>query len=192
MDCLTKYLVAENINFFLVFVLNIFFVLFNFRFIFSPSSTQTIGNVAWAHIRAKDTLKNEPKKIAGLPVFITDDTPIEDTTRFCQRISRATNTLKLRPTWWSLPTFFTYFIAFLLEFFVQIANRLFTGVKLSFQPRTLVAYASSIIMFSRLRASIHLDYEPIFKEDKSILNSAGWYEKWYNDYALTKGIKKVS
>ncbi|KAG4073766.1 hypothetical protein HA402_000990 [Bradysia odoriphaga] len=151
-----------------------------------------VGNVAWAHIRAKDTLKREPKKIAGLPVFITDDTPIEDTTRFCQRISRATNTLKLRPTWWSVPAFFTYFIAFMLEFFVQLANRLYSGVKLSFQPRALVAYSSSIIMFSRLRASIHLDYEPIFTEDKSIQNSASWYEKWYNDYALAKNSKKNS
>lgn len=185
--------------FFPLFVLSIFFVLFNFVLYLTficccccfnnPFSKHSIGNAAWAHIRAKDTLKKEPKKIAGLPVFVTDDTPIEDTTRFCQRISRATNTLKLRPTWWSVPTFFTYFIAFLLEFLVQMANRLYSGVKLSFQPRALVAYSSSIIMFSRLRASIHLDYEPIFTEDKSIQNSASWYEKWYNEYTLAKKMK---
>lgn len=173
------------------FYFNFFFVFF-FLIHFSFFPNRTIGNVAWAHIRAKDTLKKQPKKIAGLPVFITDDTPIEDTTRFCQRISRATTTLKLRPTWWSVPATLTYFIAFLLELFVQLANRFYSGVKLSFQPRALVAYASSIIMFSRLRASIHLDYEPIFKEDKSILNSASWYEKWYNEYAMEKKMKKIS
>lgn len=189
-------MVAENIIFF--FICSQHFLRFHlissflsfFSFSSYPLHSNRLGNVAWAHIRAKDTLKKQPKKIAGLPVFVTDDTPIEDTTRFCQRISRATNTLKLRPTWWSVPAFFTYFIAFLLEFFVLLANRLYSDVKLSFQPRALVAYASSIIMFSRLRASIHLDYEPIFKEDKSILNSASWYEKWYNEYAMAKKAKK--
>lgn len=37
-------------------------------------------------------------------------------------------------------------------------------------------------MYNRLRAAIHLDYEPIFNEEKSILNSANWYEKWYSEY----------
>lgn len=37
-------------------------------------------------------------------------------------------------------------------------------------------------MYNRLRAAIHLDYEPIFNEEKSILNSANWYEKWYGEY----------
>lgn len=145
-----------------------------------------IGNVAWAHIRAKDTLKQSPTKIAGLPIFITDDTPIEDTTRFCQRLSRATTNLKLQPTWWSVPTFLTYFLAFLLECIMKYLINPMYGGKLQFPPCALVAYASSIIMYSRLRASIHLDYEPIFNEEKSILNSANWYEKWYSQY-LTDG-----
>ena len=137
------------------------------------------GNVAWAHIRAKDTLKKSPQNIAGLPVFITDDTPIEDTTRFCQRLSRATTNLKFRPTWWSMPAFLTYFMAFLLESIIKLLNPMCSAVKLQFPPCALVAYASSIIMYNRLRASIHLDYEPIFDESNSIKNSANWYEKWY-------------
>lgn len=152
-------------------------------------SIYTLGNVAWAHIRAKDTLDKSPEKIAGLPIFITDDTPTEDTTRFCQRLSRASKTLKLRPTWWSIPTFFTYFIAIILELIVRfILNPIF-GIKLQFQPRALISYAASIIMYNRLRAAIHLDYEPIFNEEKSILNSANWYEKWYTEYCNTD--KKV-
>lgn len=167
----------------------------------------TSGNVAWAHVRAKDTLATAQANIGGLPVFITDDTPIEDTTRFCQRISRAVsktptattnnnnNTtaaatppprdsalLKLRPTWWSIPSAFTYFLALLLEWLMCWCIFPLLGSRLSFPPRALVAYAGSIILFSRLRASIHLDYEPIFNEEKSILNSAKWYEEWYRQY----------
>lgn len=137
------------------------------------------GNVAWAHIRAKDVLNVPDNKINALPVFITDNTPIEDTTRFCQRISRSTDKFKLRPTWWSLPAFLTYFIAFLIETSILYLNPLFPSIKLKFSPRTIIAYSSSIFMYSRLRASIHLDYEPIYNDEKSIMNSAKWYEEWY-------------
>lgn len=141
-----------------------------------------VGNVAWAHVRAKDTMKKSPKNIAGLPVFVTDDTPIEDTSRFCQRISRRTNnTFNIRPTSWSLPSLLGYFFAFLLELIVSILNPLF-GVKLSFQPRALSAYAGSLLQYSRLRAELHMDYEPLYSEEQSLANSAEWYEKWYKSY----------
>lgn len=144
------------------------------------------GNVAWSLVRAKDTLKTDPNKIAGLPIFITDDSPIEDTHRFCQRISRNCNSLKLEPTWWSIPAFFTYFISFLLEMIILKFLNPFFNIKLNFSPRGIASYTSSIIMYSRLRAAIHLDYEPIYSEQKSILNSANWYEKWYQEHINEK------
>lgn len=127
-----------------------------------------------------ETLKKAPKGIAGLPVFITDDTPVEDTSRFCQRISRAQNTFNIRPTSWTIPSFFAYFLAFLLEAIVSFLYQIF-GLTLPFQPRSLVAYAGSMIMYSRLRADINMDYVPLYDEEKSIQNSAKWYEKWYQD-----------
>lgn len=149
------------------------------------------GNIAWAHIRAKETLKKSPKGIAGLPVFITDDTPIEDTSRFCQRISRATTTFNIRPTSWSLPSLFAYFFAFLLETIVSILHPIF-GVKLPFQPRALASYAGSMIMYCRLRADINLDYEPLYNEEKSIQNSAIWYENWYKEHFKIESAKDKS
>lgn len=147
-----------------------------------------LGNVAWAHICAKDTLKKQSEKIAGLPIFITDDTPIEDTTRFCQRMSRATNVFKLEPTWWSIPSFITYFMAFLLELLFKYIVYPISGFKLNFHPRAIASYAMSFIMYNRLRASIHLDYEPIYNEEKSILQSAKWYEKWYKENCIGKTV----
>ncbi|XP_059613602.1 3 beta-hydroxysteroid dehydrogenase/Delta 5--_4-isomerase type 4 [Phlebotomus argentipes] len=139
-----------------------------------------VGNAAWAHICAKRALGDAfaRQKISGLPIFITDDTPIEDTIRFCQRISKSLpKEAKLRPTWWSLPGFLTYFLAWMLELLVLIVLKPLFGLSLPFPPRGLIAYSSSIMMYCRLRASIHLDYEPPYNEAQCIQNSASWYER---------------
>lgn len=161
-----------------------------------------VGNAAWAHIRAKNSLGETEgvvrvpgTKIGGLSAFITDDTPIEDTIRFCQRISNASTSsndsttarIKLRPSWWSIPAVITYFLALLLEIICRVLH-----FKVDFPPRGMISYLSSIIMYSRLRASIHLDYEPIFNEEKSILNSVTWYEKWYREHLNRLDKKRLS
>lgn len=149
----------------------------------------SVGNVAWAHICAKKTLKNSSKSIAGLPVFITDDTKITDTSRFCQRLSARTNAFNIRPTSWSIPSLIAYFLAFVLEMIVTALNILF-DVRLSFQPRALSAYAGSILQYSRLRADLHMSYEPLFNEEQSLMNSVGWYERWYKKQFHSTDSKK--
>lgn len=79
-----------------------------------------------------------------------------------------------------------------MELIVQFCLNPIFGIKLHFQPRALVSYAASIIMYNRLRAAIHLDYDPIFNEEKSILNSANWYEKWYTEYCNSRTGKENS
>lgn len=37
-------------------------------------------------------------------------------------------------------------------------------------------------MYSRLRADLHLDYEPMYNEETSFANSIKWYEKWYQSH----------
>lgn len=82
----------------------------------------------------------------------------------------------------------TYCIAWLLEFTMRwlLAPLWRTAgaapLRLSFPPCALVSYAGSIILFNRLRAAIHLDYEPIFAETDAIALSAAWYERWYIEY----------
>lgn len=147
------------------------------------------GNVAWGHICAKRTLKESPKSIAGLPVFITDDTPIEDTSRFCQRLSRRTKVFNVRPSSWTIPMVFGYLIALFLEMIVFVLNKLF-GVKLSFQPRALSSYSGSLLQYSRLRADIHMNYEPIYSEERSLDNSVEWYENWYQKKFNTQAVDK--
>lgn len=148
------------------------------------------GNAAWAHYRAKEALASKPKDIAGYPVFVTDESGIEDTTRFCQRLSRANETLKLRPSWYQIPLFLSFFLAFLLELLIKALNPI-VKIKLSFPPCGLLSYMSSILLYNRIRASIYLDYEPIYSEEKAVSNAALWYEKWYQDYCREHNLKKL-
>lgn len=72
------------------------------------------GNVAWAFICAKNALVNSPEGIRGLPVFVTDDTTVENLFRFCERLTRDSDhhvTLS-----WSIPLPISYACAFLAEF----------------------------------------------------------------------------
>ncbi|XP_049290446.1 3 beta-hydroxysteroid dehydrogenase/Delta 5--_4-isomerase [Anopheles funestus] len=158
-----------------------------------PGGKQQIiyaGNAAWCLVRAKDALVENAKNIAGYPVFVTDESGIEDTTRFCQRISRANDTLKLRPSNYQIPLFLTFFLAFLLELLVKALHP-FAKIRLPFPPCGMLSYMSSIMLFNRIRASIYLDYEPIYSEEKAVTNSALWYERWYQDYCQAHSLKKL-
>ncbi|ETN66772.1 hydroxysteroid dehydrogenase [Anopheles darlingi] len=148
------------------------------------------GNAAWCLVRAKDALLTNAKNIAGYPVFVTDESGIEDTTRFCQRISRANETLKLRPSSYQIPLFLSFFLAFLYELLVKALHPI-TKIRLRYPPCGLLSYMSSIILFNRIRASIYLDYDPIYTEEKAISNSALWYERWYQDYCEKHNIRKL-
>ncbi|XP_050092921.1 3 beta-hydroxysteroid dehydrogenase type 7 [Anopheles aquasalis] len=148
------------------------------------------GNAAWCLVRAKDALLTNAKNIAGYPVFVTDESGIEDTTRFCQRISRANETLKLRPSSYQIPLFLSFFLAFLYELLVKALHPI-TKIRLRYPPCGLLSYMSSILLFNRIRASIYLDYDPIYSEEKAISNSALWYERWYQDYCEKHNVRKL-
>lgn len=135
--------------------------------------------MAHAHVLAKQSLKANPKSIAGLPVFITDDTPIEDTARFCQRLSRHTKSFNIRPSSLYIPSLFAYMLAVVLELILSTLNKLF-GLTVPFQPRAIVAYGGSLLLFSRLRAELHMDYVPMYNEETCLSNSVKWYSQWYD------------
>lgn len=82
-----------------------------------------------------------------------------------------------------------YLFAFLLEMVVYVLNVLF-GVKLSFQPRALSAYSGSLLQYSRLRADLHMNYEPIYNEEESLVKSVAWYENWYEKQFKSQTAKK--
>lgn len=129
---------------------------------------------------AYKSLKAAPKSVGGLPVFITDDTPLYDTSRFIQKIGLVSGKYKARHSSWSIPHFIFYFFAMLTELFIDLLKPV-KKITLKYSIRSLSSYASSIIFFNRLRASIHMDYVPLIDEETSVGNSAKWYGKWWEE-----------
>lgn len=138
------------------------------------------GNVAHGHICAYKTLKANPKAIAGLPIFITDDTQINDMARFVQKVGNAIGCVKIKTSFWSIPHFLFYFIAYLIETFINILPSSL-NVKLNYSLRAIAAFTASVLLYSRLRADIHIDYEPLYDCDESIKISGKWYGQWYQE-----------
>lgn len=110
--------------------------------------------MAWAHLCAKNKLSTDPKKIGGHEIFVTDETPVLDTLRFCQRVSLELENIKLKPSTWYIPSLIAYFLAFLLELLVNLVNYVYR-FQLDISPRALVSYGSSVILFDRLRACMY-------------------------------------
>jgi hypothetical protein len=121
-------------------------------------------------------LKNNEKDLAGLPVFITDDTTVMDTTRLCQRLTKhpEADAPLCGPSWWSIPLVLTMFLAMLLETICSL-----TGVKIHAPPVGLMSYLGSFIYFSRLRASLHMKYEPLYNEQQATDLSLKYYTRLY-------------
>nr|XP_046481914.1 3 beta-hydroxysteroid dehydrogenase/Delta 5-->4-isomerase type 4 isoform X1 [Neodiprion pinetum] len=135
-----------------------------------------VGNMAWAFICAKNALARCPDGIGGLPVFVTDDTTVENLLRFCERLTRNSNhhvTLS-----WSIPIVVSYICAVIAE--LAIAYLPFFRKKLPISPRSLIAYLGSMILHNRSRAAIHIGYTPIFTRDEALRVSSAYYSKVFN------------
>lgn len=139
------------------------------------------GNVAWAHLCAKNKLKSDPKRISKLPIFITDETPVTDTVRFTQRLNMDMEVCKIKPTSWSIPFLLSYILVYLYELVLKVINK-FTKFEVSYSPRATLALAASFVLFDRLRSSIALEYEPIFSVSEGFSMSAKWYDLWYQRF----------
>ena len=140
---------------------------------FSISMTIPLGNAAWAHLLAKDQLlvTRPGGGIAGLPIFITDDTPAGDLFNFARKVTvQADLPPRCCPSRWYIPAFLAYLIASLLELAAVIFR-----VPLSVPPRGVVSFLGSIVLYNRLRASVHLDYTPIFQPQDSCMRANKYY-----------------
>lgn len=156
---------------------------------FLPLSTLSIkGNVAWAHLCARTKLKTDPKHISGLPIFITDDTPVTDAVRLTQRINADMEQFKIKPSSWSIPFLICYLLAILSEVLIKCVN-IFTKYQVEYCPRGILAFASSFVLYDRLRSSIALEYEPIYTVNEGFSRSAKWYDLWYQRFKQNNGKK---
>lgn len=164
---------------------------FLFSFLPLPERLMCTGNVAWAHLCAKNKLKSQPKAVSGLPIFITDDSPVTDAVRFTQRVNADMDLYKIKPTSWAFPFLLCYMLAMLLEMSLKVIN-VFVKLQVSYCPRGLLAYGSSLVLYDRLRSSISLEYEPIYTVSEGFSRSAKWYDGWYQNFKNNKLTKRHS
>ncbi|KAJ9583899.1 hypothetical protein L9F63_021756, partial [Diploptera punctata] len=129
-----------------------------------------VGNAAWAHILAKnELLTTRPGGgIAGLPIFVTDDTPIDDMIRFVEKVSFP----RCRRSRWYVPSLVAYLVAAMIELFSRV-----TGTSLPVPPRGSVSFLGSLILYNRLRAALHLDYSPIYQPEECYNRSKQFYSR---------------
>lgn len=104
-------------------------------------------------------------------------------------------TLKVKPTSWSIPLLICIMIAILFEMFINFVNW-FTKYQVKYCPRGMLDYAASFVLLDRLRASIALEYEPIYTVNEGFSRSAKWYDGWYAKYkeelkVKNKNIEKI-
>jgi 3beta-hydroxy-Delta5-steroid dehydrogenase / steroid Delta-isomerase len=137
--------------------------------------------VAWAHLCTKNKLKTEAKNVSGLPIFITDDTPVTDAVRFTQRVNVDMEVCKIKPTSWAIPFLLCYMLAMLLELVLKVVN-LFTTFRVTYCPKGTLSYGSSLILYDRLRSAIALEYEPIYTVNEGFSRSGKWYDLWYERF----------
>ncbi|XP_043276606.1 3 beta-hydroxysteroid dehydrogenase/Delta 5--_4-isomerase type 4 [Venturia canescens] len=133
-----------------------------------------VGNAAWAFICAKNALRESPESVAGLPITITDDTPVIDVLRFCQKVSKDSKNC-VSPSAWNIPSLFSYLCGWIVEILTNFDPGFFG--KLPIAPRSVVAYMGSLILYDRTRASIHLNYDPYYSADESLTRASNYYCK---------------
>ncbi|KAE8745200.1 hypothetical protein FOCC_FOCC008091 [Frankliniella occidentalis] len=141
------------------------------------------GNVAWAHVCAGHALAREEaveaQAVAGLAVFVTDESPKGDLLRLTQLLltfpdvsgSGTPSLVRVRAS--PLPTWVSYLAAVAAETLVTATF----GARLPVRPSAFISYLSSFVSLSRLRAETRLRYAPKYAAEDAIARSRAYYAR---------------
>lgn len=131
-----------------------------------------VGNVAWAHIKAKQALGKD-ESISGEPFFITDDTPIID---LYENIRPFVEKRGFKLSDYVIP----YWIVFIFLFFVSSIAKLISFVYIlpwRIQNPSVLDYVCSTFFFNRSKAILRLGYQPLYTPEESSDKSLAYYSK---------------
>lgn len=119
------------------------------------------------------------QSVAGLPVFVTDDSPRGDLLRLTQMlltfpdVSGAGTPSLVRVRGWPVPTWTSHLAAVAAE--TLLAS--WTGARLPVQPSALVRYLASFVSLSRLRAETRMRYTPKYAAEDAVTRSRAYYAR---------------
>lgn len=142
-----------------------------------------VGNAAWAHVRAAQSLLDSSERVGGRAFFVGDNTPVESYSQF---FSRFLTTLNYRVVPFRVPVFFLVLFATLVELMVIF-------VSLFLQWDIVPNYISrESVRVLRISHSVNWDlarkelqYSPIYSWQRAYANSLSYYRRFYG-YAVRK------
>lgn len=129
-----------------------------------------VGNAAWAHIKAKQTLDKD-EKISGEAYFITDDTPI---TNFYDNIRPFVEKRRLKLSSFEIPYWLALGYLLLISFIMRIIS-IVCKPPWKVENPCAVKYYGCGITFNGTKAILKLGYKPLFTVEKSYAKSLSFY-----------------
>lgn len=131
-----------------------------------------VGNVAAAHLKAIERLAVD-ESISGEAFYITDDTPIIDLYENVRPYVEANNA-KLSD--YVLPYWLVWLTLFFVTLFLKVLRPL-VKVNPKIPSPGMVSYICSTIFFNRSKATLRLNYQPIYSAEESQTRSIQYYSK---------------
>ena len=130
------------------------------------------GNAAWAHILAKNQLLDHPESVGGEVMFITDDTAIQNAFDFLNPFlngrSMKTSSFMFPATLAVIFVLFLYVVSRLLRPLVRFKN--------PFPHPATLYFVVCFYCFSRLKATLRINYKPIYDPQQALAMSLGYYK----------------
>lgn len=130
-----------------------------------------VGNAAWAHVKAKDRLAVD-ETISGEAFFVTDDTPIIDIHEHLQYYIEARG---YKVSDYIFPYWLAWIVLSLLGLIISIIN-MFVKFEVDIPPVSSLNYMCSTFFFNRSKATLRLDYQPLYSPEEAKELSLKYYK----------------
>lgn len=134
--------------------------------------TTYVGNIAYAHVIAKNALQKNAD-CAGEIYYITDDTPLEDLYTSIKPYVEAQGSIRVSDS--IIPYLLVILIMNISAFVLRLIRPIYQ-VGEYFPTPAAVRYACTTVFFNRQKAVLRLKYCPYYTHEMSHKNSLGYYK----------------
>lgn len=131
-----------------------------------------VGNAAWAHVKAKDKLLIDDS-ISGEAFFVTDDTPIID---IHEHLRPYLESRGFRMSDYVFPYWLAWILLSLICLVVRLLNTV-VSMKANIPCVAQLNYMCSTFFFNRSKATLRLDYQPVYTPEEAAELSMKYYSK---------------
>lgn len=132
-----------------------------------------VGNIAWAHLVARNALKSNPDKVSGLPYFIDDDTIPDNAFEFLKPFLEERG---MRVSSTAVPYWLFCWLLTLGHWLLNIINLVYEP-PFKLPPLAQITYVCKVFVVSRMRATYRLRYSPIYRPDEAMARSMTYYKQ---------------